>query len=83
MKNYFVINTSVLTNVNIKYMRFCFCQWIWDTDFMFQNKNDFENIKKLESILIWGSSKTVWHFFITKKSQKEKRKNEHKSDLHL
>ena len=38
-------------------MRFCFCKWNWGTDFVFQ-KTDFENSKKLESIV------NIFVFFI-------------------
>ena len=39
-----------LTNVDIKYMRFCLCKWNWGTDFIF-HKTNFGNSKKLESIV--------------------------------
>ena len=46
-----------LTCVNIEYMNFCFCQWKWNTDLIFR-KTDFNNSKKLESIV------NVFVFFI-------------------
>ena len=44
-----------LTYVDIKYMRFCLSQW--GPDFTF-HKTNFENLKKLESIVI------IFVFFI-------------------
>ena len=50
-----------LTYVDIKYM--CFCKWNWGTDF---HKTNFENSKKLESIV------NIFVFFIKISCQNKK-----------
>ena len=47
-----------LTYVDIKYMRFCLCQWKWVTDFIFHKAN-FENIIMSSPLLLPNQRKVI------------------------